>query len=193
MELAALVSDLLRPGPSPPLKAIARLGSRLLVMSKLALDSSLFTLGDFELDSPLPMRSMTRLGSCLSALDLAHMDPSMSIHSSTRLEFMLLVIGLTCLGLVSSLPVTDCTNSGSPLLARSFARPGLAPLALDHPRPGFVLPLRSMAHSDFAVPVLDPLRPEPLPSPHSLGRPELAVFVLDLLRLGSTLSLRDAV
>ena len=109
---------------------------------------------------------------------------------------MILVLGLTCLGLVFSLFVIDHNHFGFPVPLRSFARPGSVLFVLDFAAFDFSSSLRSFRSVGFALLVfgmicseltqslLDFVNIDLLILLRSVSKMDSVVFVLDLLHLG---------
>ena len=133
--------------------------------------SSIFSLSlvDFVcLDSPLPVQSPSHLDLLLLILDETHVGLSLSAHSFARMESSFSTAGISRLGFVFALLVSNEIHTGSLLLIRSCAKPE------------FVVPLTEVAAiGSFAL-------------VRSYCRPSSSLLALGVGRLGFPTSLSGA-
>lgn len=156
----------------------------MLLMSKCRSESLPLVLDVTEIDSSLPLRSLSHLDLCLSAPDLVELGPAPLTRDSCHLGLMSLASGLTCLDFVSTPSVIDETISGFVSFLKSPARTEpLAPV-LSHVRLDFVLLLRSHSWLELVLLVPDPLHLGPMLSLQSSACGASLLPVLDLLHLG---------
>lgn len=147
---------------SDPLLSIRRylyLGFILSAITRTPLDLLPLVLDSIHLESPMLLRSSSRLGLALPVPDLLHLDPVLPLQELCRLGSTTLAFGRVSLG--STLPVLDFVPMGSLLLSKSLSRCDSTVLVLDfqHPEPSSFL--RSPACSDSTSPMFGKLSMEP--------------------------------
>lgn len=121
-ESLTLMPNFAEPDSSASLRSSANLGLSLLVFSVAKLGSSALVVdyGDFEL--LIPVRSFSCTGLPLLVFNFADLDFSVLSRSLVCLELTALLTGLTRIGLVFLLFVTDTCKLGSSALAQSSSR-----------------------------------------------------------------------
>ena len=129
-------------------------------------------------------------------LDRAHFEAPLPLQSLAQLELMPPALGLTCLGFVFSLSVTERAHFELMPSARSPTQLDPAPLTSDFGRMGPLMLPRSWSHLGASVPVTGTCRLASMLSAsdlteldlvllvHSSCRLDLALPVLDPTRLG---------
>ena len=99
------------------------------------------------------LRSLACSGFAMPVLDFLHLGLGLSPHSLTQLDFVLLLLGLSRVGPVSLLLLTDSTCLGPSLLVRGAGCLELAMSVLDFLHLGLSFLLRSCACLGSAVSV----------------------------------------
>lgn len=149
-------------------------------------------------------RSFARLGSVALTYDLSSTELSTSIQGFSHLDFIPLVTGLTRVGFVFALSVTECSTLGSSSFVRSWLHTGLAALASDfthggsapssqqHACLGLALLVVGMSCLGlvFALSVIESSTLGLLLFPRSFARLSSVVLALQFTHLGSPLFLR---
>ena len=109
----------------------------------------------------------------------------MLLRNAIRLGAPVSAFGLARLGSIYSPLVIDVTHLDFLLSCRTSACSGLAPSAFNVGRPGFLVPLRSLARPDFSMLVLQSAHLGVLVPSRGHNRVESLVFILGTTRAGS--------
>lgn len=177
------------------------------------MDLSPFLRSSVYLGYLLLVSSTTCLGFVPSLLDLAAAGSSVSVRSSSRLEFFMLlscglhtgllmsphssgqlgpsafVAGLVKAESVSSLLVVDKTLLGLLMSLKSFAQMDLAIFVLDHSMMGLLIPTRSPAQAGSLLLTFDVANIGLLISARNSARTELLLLIFGMLCVGLCFSL----
>ena len=189
LDAAVSTFGLSRPGPAMLVPAGATLESPTFLRSHSRMDAALPALGLSKPDSSISPRSLAHPGLPALALRPADLGLLASLQSSSRAEFLVLLVGLARLG--PCLSALDRVTVESLPFTRSFARVELALLTLCASQPGSSPSLRSSSHSGAAalpwgtartgscLLASDSGSTASIPSTRSLARVDLAVFALN--------------
>lgn len=202
--LGLLVLDFARADSLLLLRSRARVGSVVSTCGLLWCGSFMPLLDYIQCDLAVFLKSVSWVGSVMFVLDFLHLGLIISLRGPGHLGLVVLATGLSCLGFVSPLLVTESTNPGPFLSVHSIACSGLASSVPDFARMGLpLLPQGSgqvdsmplvmgMSRMGLCSLILDVAQLGlPLFS-HSLARSDSASFAFDFLHPGSPMLLQSS-
>ena len=173
------VPDPTHPGAPPSLRSFSQPGITSLV-SSAARSASLMLLPDgCYTGLPTFLRRRARMDLSVLAPGVAKLGFAPSLQQFCRAGLTASVSGLTCLGFVFLLLVTESTRLGVPVSTRSFSKPELA------------VPISGYGHVDTASSSQSVGRAGSVALVYNTARPELQLLLLDDTCLGLTVFLRS--